>query len=77
MALTWDPNEKTEDKLTRREVQVLALLAKGLRTKQIAAVLSLSPNTIDLYRGHILAKLRVHNSASAVRAGIERGIIEV
>ncbi|GGY01058.1 hypothetical protein GCM10007160_31170 [Litchfieldella qijiaojingensis] len=51
--------------LTRREVQVLRLIASGKTNKAIAAELSLSERTIDRHVSNILAKLNVPSRAAA------------
>jgi DNA-binding NarL/FixJ family response regulator len=52
--------------LTTRERQVLALLASGLRDRQIATQLGLSENTIKTHTRNLLAKLGAHSRAHAI-----------
>jgi PAS domain S-box-containing protein len=61
--------------LTSREVQVLALVAHGHSTKEIAALLSISYKTADSHRSRIMEKLDVHETASLVRYAIRQGIV--
>jgi DNA-binding NarL/FixJ family response regulator len=67
---------RPSDRLTARELQVLHLLADGLSTKQVASTLKVSFKTAASHRSRILAKLRVHETVSAVRWAIRAGIIE-
>ena len=60
--------------LTAREVQVLALVAEGHSTKEIAALLGISYKTADSHRSRIMEKLGVHETASLVRYAIRQGI---
>lgn len=53
--------------LSKREKEVLQLIAHGKTSKEIAAVLSVSPNTVNRHRQNILEKLRVQNSIEACR----------
>lgn len=55
--------------LSKRERQVLGLIDKGLTSKDIATLLSISINTVNRHRQEILCKLRVHNSIEACRIG--------
>jgi FixJ family two-component response regulator len=60
--------------LTPRELQLLAMLAGGSTSKDIANALAVSVKTVDNHRAHLLEKLHASNvaelSAMAVRAGI-------
>ena len=60
--------------LTPRELQLLAMLAYGKTSKEIAGALDVSVKTVDNHRAHLLEKLQASNvaelSAMAVRAGI-------
>ncbi|MGO4879576.1 MAG: LuxR C-terminal-related transcriptional regulator [Bryobacteraceae bacterium] len=61
--------------LTSREVQVLALVADGHSTKEIAGLLGISYKTADSHRSRIMEKLGVHETASLVRYAIRQGIV--
>jgi FixJ family two-component response regulator len=50
-------------RLTERERQVMQLLADGRSTKAIAAILSISPKTVDNHRARVLEKTNVDNPA--------------
>jgi two-component system nitrate/nitrite response regulator NarL len=52
--------------LTRRESQVLRLLAQGLTQQEIATRLTISPKTVSTHIEHVLTKLGVHSRAQAV-----------
>ena len=61
--------------LTRREREILALVANGLTNQQIADQLFISPRTVDTHRTNIMQKLDIHDLANLVRYAIEHGII--
>jgi DNA-binding NarL/FixJ family response regulator len=61
--------------LSLRERQVLKLIAEGHSTKQVAALLSISPKTADTHRTRLMAKLGVHELAGLVRYAIRQGIV--
>lgn len=61
--------------LTRRETEVLALLAEGLANKEIASRLGISVYTAKFHVDSILRKFSASNRAEAVSQGIRRGAI--
>ncbi len=63
--------------LTKREVEVLHLVARGFRNKEIAAQLGITEETAQSHLKNILAKLSVHDRTEAVTVGIRRGIIHL
>ncbi|OGJ89420.1 MAG: hypothetical protein A2268_12155 [Candidatus Raymondbacteria bacterium RifOxyA12_full_50_37] len=60
--------------LTPREKEVLQLVAEGNSTKEIAAKLQRSANTIHVHRNRIMEKLNIHNQAELVRFALKEGI---
>lgn len=63
--------------LTRREIEVLRWLARGLANKELAAELKISEYTVKDHIKNILAKLRVADRTQAVTAALRRGIIQL
>lgn len=63
------------DALSAREFQVFSLLIDGVRAKEIAARLELSPKTVDTYRASLMRKLDIHDVAGLVKFAIQREII--
>lgn len=61
--------------LSAREYQVFSLLCDGVRAKEIAARLSLSPKTVDTYRASLMRKLDIHDVAGLVKFAIQRDLI--
>ncbi len=60
--------------LSSREYQVFSLLVEGIRAKEIAARLSLSPKTVDTYRSSLMRKLDIHDVAGLVKYAIKRDL---
>jgi DNA-binding CsgD family transcriptional regulator len=58
--------------LTRREREVLGLLADGRTDAEIATTLSISPKTVGRHVGSILAKLGVDNRVQAAARALQR-----
>jgi two-component system, NarL family, response regulator NreC len=67
--------QQDKSPLTRRELEVLALMADGLTTKAIASRLGVTFKTAACHRGRILQKLSVDSTVSAVRWAIRTGIV--
>lgn len=67
----------TDDRLTRREVEILQLIAMGNSNKGVGQHLSLSEMTVKSHVRSILAKLGANDRTHAVTIGIKRGIILV
>jgi two-component system NarL family response regulator len=63
--------------LTAREVQVVELIAQGMRNKEIAAALGISEETAQVHVKNILAKLDVKDRTAAVNVALRRGIIHI
>lgn len=68
-----DPEDPI-DALSGREYQVFSLLVEGVRAKEIAARLELSPKTVDTYRASLMRKLDIHDVAGLVKFAIQRDL---
>ncbi len=63
------------EKLSSREFQVFTMLVDGVRAKEIAARLGLSPKTVDTYRSSLMQKLEIFDLAGLVRFAIHRSFL--
>lgn len=63
--------------LTAREVQVMELVAQGMRNKEIGAALGISEETAHVHVRNILSKLKVSDRSAAVTVALRRGIIHL
>jgi DNA-binding NarL/FixJ family response regulator len=63
--------------LSSREYQVFSLLIDGIRAKEIAARLDLSPKTVDTYRASLMRKLDIYDVAGLVKFAIQRDLTSV
>jgi len=63
------------DELTRRETEVLALVASGLSDREIAERLVLSPHTVHRHVANVRTKLGLPTRAAAVAAAAQRGLL--
>lgn len=68
------PPPRPEDPLAMlspREYQVFTLMVEGVRAKEIAARLELSPKTVDTYRSSLMRKLDIHDVAGLVKFALQ------
>ena len=63
--------------LTPREVQVMELVSEGRRNKEIAVLLGISEETVQVHLKNIFAKLKVGERTAAVNVAIRRGIVHI
>ncbi len=70
-----DPVWGTFDMLSRRELEVLYLVAKGLNIEESAEVLTRSHKTVENHVGSLYTKLGVHRRAEVTRIAVERGFL--
>jgi DNA-binding CsgD family transcriptional regulator/PAS domain-containing protein len=70
-----DVGEEKHSQLTKREIEILGLLAKGMASKEIAGQLFLSVNTVNNHRQKIIEKMAVSNTSEALAYAGKLGII--
>ena len=62
--------------LSEREVEILRLIGDGLATKEIGAVLRLSPKTIEFHKIRLYKKIGVYDAVGATRYAMRAGYID-
>ncbi|MES1257221.1 MAG: response regulator transcription factor [Acidobacteriota bacterium] len=67
--------EDSYELLTGREREILQLLAEGKANKEVAALLNISPTTVETHRSHILQKLSLHGTADLILYAVRKRII--
>jgi DNA-binding NarL/FixJ family response regulator len=60
--------------LTKREREILQLIAEGFTNKEIAIQLNLALNTVHVHRNNIMQKLDIHKQADLIRYALKEGI---
>ncbi|WP_104384534.1 response regulator transcription factor [Sphingobacterium sp. HMA12] len=75
LELSSDPTEFILPKLSKREMEVLYLLAQGLTSPQIADKLFISPFTVQVHRKNLLKKTQTSSSGCLIKKSIELGLI--
>ena len=66
-----------QERLTRRELQVLTLIGQGLADKEIAADIGATAKTVQFHVANVLGKLGAQNRTDAVRIAYARGILSI
>src|SRR5262249_33573744 len=62
--------------ITKRETQVLRLIAEGMLNKQIAAELKLSVKTVVNHRQEVMKRLNIHHIAGLTRYAVSNGLLD-
>ncbi len=62
--------------LTRREAEVLQLVAEGATNRQVAAELCVSVKTVEKHRQSLMEKLKIYDTAGLTRYALAAGVIE-
>jgi two-component system, NarL family, response regulator NreC len=75
--LTPPPPPPAQPRLSRRQAQVLRLVAEGKSCRQIAESLGISRKTVEVHRTAVMRKLGVHRTAELVRLAVRMGSVEV
>lgn len=73
--LAAEPREADDD-LSKRETEILRLIALGHTNAEVAEQLYISVRTVETHRSHIQQKLGVSTRAELVRGALSRGLIE-
>jgi DNA-binding NarL/FixJ family response regulator len=67
----------TQALLSAREIEVVQLIAQGMRNKEIATALHITEETAKVHVRRVFAKLDVNDRTAAVRVALRRGIIHL
>ena len=68
--------DSDDDVLTKRELEILKLIADGVTNKKIAGQLSISVKTVETYRSRIMQKLDLHSTADLIKYAIRNGLLK-
>jgi DNA-binding NarL/FixJ family response regulator len=71
------PKKAVANQLTKRENEVLALVATGKSNREIAELLFISVKTVETHKTHILMKLGLNNNSELIRYAIKHNIISI
>ena len=74
-ALLGDARSDDSLDLTRREQEILQLVAESRSSKEIAARLGIALKTVENHRAHLMAKLHLHDIAALTRYAVRNGLV--
>jgi DNA-binding NarL/FixJ family response regulator len=69
------PEKAQAGKISKREIEVIKLIASGVSNKEIADKLFISTRTVDAHRNHILQKLELKSTADLIKYAIKNKLI--
>ncbi len=69
-------NKLAHPVLSKRELQVLELVAQGNTNQHISEILGISPKTVARHRERIMARLNLHSAAELVKYAIRSGLVQ-
>jgi len=70
-------DERSLEKLTPRQREILTLIAEGNSTRRIASRLKISVKTVESHRAQLMERLNIHEVAGLVRFAIRLGLVKV
>jgi len=65
----------SQDRLTKREREILKLIAEGHTNKRISEILCISIKTVEKHRSNVMGKLDIHNVSALTLYAVEKGIV--
>jgi DNA-binding NarL/FixJ family response regulator len=68
------PEKRT---LTKREIEIVRLVAEGFKNREVAEKLGISVKTVETHRANIMNKLALRNLAELIRYAIQKGLVKV
>ena len=69
-------DEQPELTLTKREIEIIKMIAEELTNVEIGERLNISPRTVDTHRRNLLQKLKVKNTAGLVKYALKNGLLD-
>jgi DNA-binding NarL/FixJ family response regulator len=70
-------SRSSQSVLTPRETDIVELIAKGMRNKEIAVALGITEETVKMHVKNVLSKLQVNDRSAVVAVALRRGILHI
>jgi DNA-binding NarL/FixJ family response regulator len=67
--------DSTWEDLTKREREILKLIAEGYKNREVARCLYISQKTVEKHRANLMRKLQIHSVSELIALALERGLI--
>ncbi len=71
------PSKKGRNQLSRREVEIMQMLAEGLSAREIGERLLISARTVETHKANIMRKLNVKKATHLVKIAYDQGMVKV
>jgi DNA-binding NarL/FixJ family response regulator len=71
------PSERSEDKLSSREIEILKYFAGGMSNQEIADKLFISIRTVESHKNHIMQKLELKSTVELIKYAIKNKIVDI
>lgn len=75
--LEAEPPADLLDRLTSRERQILQLIAQARSNKEVAQILDISVNTVNVHRTNLMRTLGLHSTAELVLFSVKHGLVTI
>lgn len=63
--------------LTKRETEIVRLVADGFKNREVAEKLGISVKTVETHRANIMNKLALRNLAELIRYALQKGLVKI
>lgn len=77
IGLEAEPPAELLDRLTNRERQILQLIAQAHSNKEVAQILDISVNTVNVHRANLMRTLGLHSTAELVLFSVKHGLVTI
>lgn len=71
-----EKSSSTWDTLTKREREIIKLIAEGHKNREVADALCISVKTVEKHRANLMRKLNLHNAVELTVFAVKKGLVE-
>jgi DNA-binding NarL/FixJ family response regulator len=70
-----EQQDSTWENLTKREREILKLIAEGYKNREVARYLYISQKTVEKHRANLMKKLKIHSLSELIALALEKGLV--